>query len=88
MREQTDAKETEALTEEEIEGIYIEHEYKIENIPGYAEAEKRLFELFGRLLDGGNLARPHDQEEFDKAMADLWMIEMEWSMKQREQTKK
>jgi hypothetical protein len=84
MREQTDAKETEALTEEEIEGIYIEHQYKIENIPGYAEAQERLFGLFRRLLDDDSkTTSPQDEEEFDKAVFDLWKSEMEWSIKQK-----
>lgn len=60
------------ITEEMVEGIYIESRYKIENIPGYAEAFKRAGNCLRKVIDGGEC----DQRELVDAMTELLMIEM------------
>ena len=48
------------ITEEVVEGIYIEHQYKIENIPGYAEAYERAYKLMKRIIDDDRPVEPDD----------------------------
>lgn len=61
------------MTEEEVEGIYFEHLHKIETVPGYAEAFKRMYELMRKVMN----EEPVDQKELDEAMVELWLIDRE-----------
>jgi hypothetical protein len=65
----------EEITEEIVDGIFIEHQYKIENIPGYAEAAKQASKCMRKIFDGEELT-DQEHEELDRAMGELMMLEI------------
>lgn len=65
------------ITEEVVEGIYIEGQYKIENVPGYAEPFKRVTDHLRKCMDSDDYKpSEQEQEEFGRALAELMWIEM------------
>jgi hypothetical protein len=66
----------EAVSEDYVEGIYAESQYKIENVPGYAEVFKRVKTCMLKFL--GDDYRPTEAElaEFDRVMGELMLIEI------------
>jgi hypothetical protein len=67
--------EDEEITEEMVEGIYVESQYKIENIPGYGELFKRVSVYFRKIFDGEKLSEK-EQEDFDNVMLEMYLAEV------------
>jgi hypothetical protein len=67
----------EEITEEMVEGIYVESQHKIETMPGYAEAFKRVQKCFETCIDEDRKLGPDDQE-FAKALLELWLLDMKY----------
>jgi hypothetical protein len=72
--------EDEEITEEMVEGIYVESQYKIENIPGYAELFKCAAVYFRKIFDGEKLSEK-EQEDFNRVMFEMYLAEMEFDAK-------
>jgi len=72
-------KNEDEITEEMVEGIWAENQYKIENIEGYAAAFERAKNIMLNVVD----REPSDQEKQDmaNAMAELMFLEMVGSVK-------
>jgi hypothetical protein len=68
-------KPTGKITEEMVEGIYAQNQHKIETIPGYAEAFKRVYELMKKTMDEEKPTEA-EQQQLQQAMAELYVIEM------------
>ena len=49
------------ITEEMVEGIYIEHLHRIETLPGYAEGFERISKLMKRVIDEDKPEPPDDE---------------------------
>jgi hypothetical protein len=64
------------ITEEVVEGIYAEHQYKCETIEGYAEAFERLSGLMQKAMDNDDKPSKQARDDINKAMAELAFIEM------------
>jgi hypothetical protein len=62
--------------EQEIEGIYAESQYKIENVPGYAEVFKRVKEIMTKFITIEYCPTEQELAEFDLAMGELMIIEL------------
>jgi Zn/Cd-binding protein ZinT len=60
------------ITEEMVEGIYAEHQHKIETISGYAEAFQRLYELMHKVMLGEQV----DPKAINEAMLELFLATM------------
>jgi hypothetical protein len=67
----------EEITEETVEGIYVESQFKIENVPGYAEAFKRVSAILRKSIQGTKLNK-RDEKELGHAMGELMMLDMEY----------
>jgi hypothetical protein len=65
----------EEITEQMVEGIYAESQYKIENLPGYAEAYKRAYACFKKFMEDGYEPNKHDQEKLDQALGEMMILE-------------
>jgi hypothetical protein len=65
----------EELTEEAVEAIYAESQYKIENVPGYADAFQRAYKSMTKIVLSNDEPTQQDRDEFDRAMLDLYLID-------------
>jgi hypothetical protein len=63
------------ITERMVEGAHAQNQYKIETIPGYAEAFQRVSNCLKKSVEPGYITTQDDKDELDRAMAELYMIE-------------
>lgn len=64
------------MTEDEVAAIYNEAQRKIKNVPGYAEAFKRVEIQFRKLLQDDYVETEQDRKQFGEALAELMFVEM------------
>lgn len=65
----------EKITEEVVEGIWAESQYKVENIPGYADLFKRAGDALSVLVDNDN-KDPKAFEDVLKIMFEMYLLEL------------
>jgi hypothetical protein len=77
IHESVSMNEQDELSEDVIAGIWADHQYKIENVPGYAEAFKRVSNCLRKSIDDDDYKQSkQDKEELDRALADVYILDL------------
>lgn len=65
-----------SATEEMVGGIWAEHQYKIENIEGYAAAFDRVSNYMRKMIDEDFKPSKQEEEDFELAMGEMMFLDI------------